>query len=288
MNHKNPPDFGPAFIELSEKYSKNSTLFYDFKIKISVFEESLNGIKYLSQDGISRLYSIANDTFFKNSVPMFQSLYTYYSLENKKPLFSGISQELEKEIMDTSLYLIPLLTNAQNMRQEHEKSVSIALKTLKDNILPLAYKKIGLISSWIVKWAGYIQQENTFRPHTLKTYRQGEVVLVEFGFRIGNEMGGRHYAVVVERNNNPRSGTILLSPISSYSIGNSPNTANVDLGVGAINNSRKGSEIIVNQTGYFSKMRIERPKNSSDTIGKINNEKMNELFQKLNNKISKK
>ena len=33
--------------------------------------------------------------------------------------------------------------------------------------------------------------------------------MVDFGFNVGSEFGGRHYAVVLEKNNNPRSGVIL-------------------------------------------------------------------------------
>lgn len=286
MDISNTQELGLVFDKLNAKYLANKNLFYDFKIKIGVFINTHENETYISQEGISYIYDIANSSFFKNVIPMFDAVHRYSS-KGYLLLFTGVLPEVEKEIMDLSNYLIPLLERSTHLQQQQEKDLSIALKTLKDTIWQRTYKKISIITNWLVKWAGYMQQEDTFRSDKLKSYKQGEVVLIELGFRIGHEMGGRHYAVVLEKNNNPKSGTIMLAPISSYSQGQTPNYSNVDLGFGAINNSLKGSEIIVNQIGYFSKMRIERPKNSGDTIARINSDKMDELVIKLQNKISR-
>lgn len=280
-------EFGAIFIDLNEKYLTNNNLFHDFRLKISVFIESHEQNTYIRQGAVTYLYVIANDTFFKNSIPMFQAVHIY-TMQGHTLEFTGVLPELVKEIIELSAYITPILENSKQLQQQQEKELSISLKTLKDTILQRTYKKIYIITNWLVKWAGYMQQEESFKADTLKAYKQGEVLLVEFGFRIGNEMGGRHYAVVVEKNNNPKSGTIILSPISSYFPGQKLNLSNVDLGIGAINDSKKGAEIIVNQTGYFSKMRIERPKRSGETIARIPNDKMDELITKLQNKISRK
>lgn len=54
-------------------------------------------------------------------------------------------------------------------------------------------------------------------------YKRGSIVQVEFGFRIGNELGGRHYAVVVDKKNDLYSSTVTVVPLSSLKEKYKPN-----------------------------------------------------------------
>ena len=45
--------------------------------------------------------------------------------------------------------------------------------------------------------------------------KRGAVVCVEFGYRIGRELGGRHYAVVLDANNSIHSNTVTVVPLGS-------------------------------------------------------------------------
>lgn len=132
----------------------------------------------------------------------------------------------------------------------------------------------------------YLQKELEFTPKKLKSYKQREIILVDFGFNVGGEFGGRHYAVVLEKNNNPTSGVILVAPITSYEPTKGYHPINVDLGVGAINNYDKGVAVVVNQIRYVSKMRIEKPKTSLEDVQYMNRDKFNELVEKISKKIS--
>lgn len=130
-----------------------------------------------------------------------------------------------------------------------------------------------------------MQNESNFVPTKLKAYKQREIILVDFGFNVGGEFGGRHYAVVLEKNNNPRSGVILVAPITSYDSEKGCHPVNVDLGVGFINNHDKGAAIVINQIRYVSKMRIEKPKTSLEKIQYMNKDKFDELVKRIQEKI---
>ena len=96
------------------------------------------------------------------------------------------------------------------------RRLAVSLKMFKDIVMKLSAKKVLILGDWLVKWGMYLQNESNFVPTKLKAYKQREIILVDFGFNVGGEFGGRHYAVVLEKNNNPRSGVILVAPITSY------------------------------------------------------------------------
>ena len=165
------------------------------------------------------------------------------------------------------------------------RRLSVAVKMFKDTVMKLAAKKILILADWLVKWCLYLQNEETFEPQNLKAYKQREIILVDFGFNIGSEFGGRHYAVVLEKNNNPRSGVILVAPITSYTPEKGCHPMSVDLGVGVINDYDKGVAVVINQIRYVSKMRIEKPKTSFEKIQRVSKDKFEEIVEKINQKI---
>lgn len=81
------------------------------------------------------------------------------------------------------------------------RSLAVALKMFKDTVLKLSAKKVLKLADRLVKWGLYLQKEIDFAPKSLKAYKQREIILVDFGFNVGSEFGGRHYAVVLEKDN---------------------------------------------------------------------------------------
>lgn len=167
------------------------------------------------------------------------------------------------------------------------RGIVVALKNFKDAVTELPAKKIRILSDWIIKWALLLRNESKFNPSKLKRYKQREIILVDFGFNVDGEFGGRHYAVVLEKANNPKSSVILVAPITSYDSekNEKAHAANVDLGVGAINDYVKGAEIVTNQLRYVSKMRIEKPKTSMEPRAYVTKEQFSELLTKIQNQI---
>lgn len=72
------------------------------------------------------------------------------------------------------------------------------------------YKKSALITYWINDFSNYLNWESSFDPKRLKRYERGDVIKVNFGFNIGSEQGGMHYAIVIDAKNAINNGTITI------------------------------------------------------------------------------
>ena len=65
---------------------------------------------------------------------------------------------------------------------------------LVDN--PITYKKSALLYYWLRDYKNYIKNENTFNPKYYPEFYRGSIVNINFGFNLGSELGGLHYAIV--------------------------------------------------------------------------------------------
>lgn len=107
------------------------------------------------------------------------------------------------------------------------------------------------------------------------------VVYLNLGFNIGSETGGTRYAVIIENNNNQRSGTVVVIPISSIHNGkdkSSLHESEVYLGhVIPWDEECKEGYAKILQIRNVSKMRIILPKHSKNQIAYISSDKMDEI-----------
>ena len=204
------------------------------------------------------------------------------------PILKDLPSDLRDEILSFAAFVVPLLDASVDVRRTKERRLAIAFQSFKETLIAKPIKKALIIVDWIAKWAIYLQREDTFSPQSLKAYKQREIILVDFGFNVGGEFGGRHYAVVLEKNNNPRSSVILVAPISSYdqTRGQHAHKVNVDLGIGAIHGYSKGSQVVMNQIRYVSKLRIEKPTTSNEPRLLMEPEKFSQILQKLNSRLT--
>ena len=76
-------------------------------------------------------------------------------------------------------------------------------------------KKANLISYWLESYSTYLEWEETFDPKRIIAYKRGDVIKVDFGFNIGSEHGGLHYAVVLDKYNKHNSPVVTVVPLSS-------------------------------------------------------------------------
>lgn len=60
-------------------------------------------------------------------------------------------------------------------------------------------------------------------------FAQGDIVKVDFGFNIGRELGGVHYAVVISNNDSPYSATIIVAPLTSIKVNSKINKWEINL-----------------------------------------------------------
>lgn len=80
------------------------------------------------------------------------------------------------------------------------------------------YKRAALLYYWLRDYRNYISNEKAFSSKYLPCYRRGNIINVNFGFNLGSELGGLHYAVVLadSTQSNP---TVVVAPITSYKAG---------------------------------------------------------------------
>ena len=77
-------------------------------------------------------------------------------------------------------------------------------------------KKAALIGTWVKQFANYVSFEERFDPLKNIVYKRGDVVFVNFGFNVGSEFGGGHYAVVLNNLSEHRSTDVTVVPLTSF------------------------------------------------------------------------
>lgn len=90
--------------------------------------------------------------------------------------------------------------------------------------------KADKLAYWIDDYTRFLSRETTFNPEKQMSYRRGDIVKVHLGYRIGNEEGGLHFAIVMDRHNSKKSGVVTVVPLTSKKKGKKINANNVDLG----------------------------------------------------------
>ncbi len=77
------------------------------------------------------------------------------------------------------------------------------------------YKNAAIFILWLGKYLSYQLNEQSFRPNYNINYRRGQVILVDFGYRIGSELGGAHYAVVMDVRSSQHNNQLTVVPLRS-------------------------------------------------------------------------
>ena len=162
--------------------------------------------------------------------------------------------------------------------------LDIALQNLKTAVLTKSPKVQIILTDWINKWSKYIVREQNFKPDFLPYYKRGDVVYADFGFNVGAEYGGIHYAVIVEINNNKRNGNVIVVPLTSLgknkSISEIPK-ADVYIGDNVIEWTDSATVAKPNQIRSISKMRIVKPVRKDDKRARLNSEQMTLIENRL-------
>lgn len=141
------------------------------------------------------------------------------------------------------------------------------------------YKKSVLLTYWLKDYNNFLKQELTYRPNYQPALKQGSIVQVNLGFRLGNEQGGLHYAIVLDKNDNKRKPIITVIPLSSIKEGKKLHKTHVNL----------DSEVY-NLIDIKTKQIIDSANNQIEELSKLikneeNDLKLKELIDKQNEKI---
>lgn len=167
-----------------------------------------------------------------------------------------------------------------------------ALMKLKNAILYRDTKTQKIIIDWLNKWSSYIIKETTFKSECLPYFKRGDIVYIEFGFNIGVEYGGIHYAVVIEGNNNKKSGSIVVVPLTSYNPSDTSKKISkhdIFLGYNVIpwTNSEYATVAKPNQIRAISKLRIVKPLRKEDKIARLSSNQLDLIDQKIKELLNK-
>ena len=116
-------------------------------------------------------------------------------------------------------------------------------------------KRADLISYWIHTFSNYVQSEDTFDPKYLPRYKRGDVIKVDFGYRCKNELGGRHYAIILDVSNAKSSGLVTVIPLTSKKENKRIHSSEVDI----------GNEIFTSLISSFDKQKKQFESDLSNT-----------------------
>lgn len=103
--------------------------------------------------------------------------------------------------------------------------------------------------------------ETYFDPTQLRRYSRGEIILVNFGFNVGSEQGGLHWAVVINEDVR-KSKSIIVVPLTSPKE-KEDLTKGYRINLGKIGMTEKESIARVDQVCTISKLRIYKPRKGS-------------------------
>ena len=88
-----------------------------------------------------------------------------------------------------------------------------------DNIIDDNQKRCANLTYWIENYTNYLKFEKRFNPNRLPVYKYGSVIDVNLGFNVGDEFGGKHYCVVLNKHDNKRNQLLTVIPLSSMKPG---------------------------------------------------------------------
>ena len=103
-----------------------------------------------------------------------------------------------------------------------QKKVLKKYKLLINDYICKNYKKAAILVYWLNDYIEYLKTESTFNPNQNITYKRGQIVYVNFGYRIGKEIGGAHYAVVIDVKNAAKNPLVTVAPLKSNKNKNTP------------------------------------------------------------------
>ncbi|MGN0534409.1 MAG: type II toxin-antitoxin system PemK/MazF family toxin [Eubacterium sp.] len=182
--------------------------------------------------------------------------------------------------------------------EELETLISKAIDNLSNYLKELSCsddsnrKRASLISYWTNDYVKYLKQERTYVPQNYK-YKRGDIVLVNFGYRIGSELGGLHFAIVLDKYNSKKSPIMTVIPLSSFKNENNYNSIYsfvLQKGVYELY-LEKREKLIASAQNMLKEIKMiqnELSRFTQDDYDNFKEEKyriVNENFRKINDKI---
>lgn len=141
-----------------------------------------------------------------------------------------------------------IIGNIQSLISKAVTAVETFLNERSASASKIHKKQAVLFSYWLPNYVKFLRKEDKFDCNHLKKYKKGDVLKVDFGYRIGSEQGGLHYAVVLDNANSIKSSIVTVIPLGSEDV-NSGKTShyNVKLGTVIYDKLRSKQEALFNE-----------------------------------------
>ena len=76
-------------------------------------------------------------------------------------------------------------------------------------------KRSDKIAQWIENWVKYLKLEKVFNSRSIPALKRGSIVYADFGFNVGREYGGLHYAIVLNKTDARSNHLLHVLPLTS-------------------------------------------------------------------------
>jgi mRNA interferase MazF len=149
-------------------------------------------------------------------------------------------------------------------------------------------KRGEIYLDWLQTQNKYLVWEENFDPLKLRKFNRGEIVFANFGFNVGSEYGGMHYAVILDKNkkSNPMVNVVPLTSLKGGYTKVDIHSGEVFLGeIAGLND--KQSIAIINQKRPISKLRIFKPRSAKDNVFKLSDDQMDLIDEKVRKMFTK-
>lgn len=130
-------------------------------------------------------------------------------------------------------------------------------------------KRAMLLAYWIIGYVRMLRSEKTFDSKKLLFYKRGDIVSVDFGYRIGSEFGGKHFAVVIDNHNSKKSGILTVVPLTSKKSNYKESCFNFELKVGLHELHRMKFKAVFEECKSALSDLISKSKNSDESASDI-------------------
>ena len=77
--------------------------------------------------------------------------------------------------------------------------------------------KVSRLPNWMNFYGHSLNNELNGRlPRYYRKFKQGTIVMVDYGVPIGNELGGKHFGVIISNNDTKYKRKVTIIPLSSH------------------------------------------------------------------------
>lgn len=94
-------------------------------------------------------------------------------------------------------------------------SIDKSSNQLKSIINKCINPKFKNLDSWVSYQSKMFSKENVIVPTKYMTYKRGTIIYANFGTSIGVELSGYHFAIVLNKSDNPLNGSLTVVPLTS-------------------------------------------------------------------------